>query len=453
MIVVYAAKLAEKAGQKLDTNTTKQQQLLKQMFAAAVDAALPENIVPGFMPSPPAGRTLVVGAGKASAAMARAFEENWSGDELSGLVVTSYGHEVACQSIEIVLASHPVPDEAGQLAAKRIVDMVSGLTADDLVVCLISGGGSSLLSLPAEGLTLANKQQINRALLRSGANIKEMNCVRKHLSAIKGGQLARAVAPARLVTLLISDVPNDDLDVIASGPTVPDPTTFKDALAILQKYQITEPEAVVQHLSAAIEETPKPDEAVFDNCTSVLIATPQRSLEAAAEVARRAGYTPLVLGDSIEGEASEVAKVHSGIAKQVLRHRQPIPAPCVLLSGGETTVTVQGNGRGGRNAEFALSLCVELAARKGVFALVADTDGIDGSEDNAGVILGPNTLQRAESLSLDAKAYLANNDAYSFFKALDQLVMTGPTLTNVNDFRAILIDDLGVDQAAEARKN
>ena len=424
-------------------SAAEREQLLKKMFTAAVDAALPENILQGFMPAPPRGRTVVVGAGKASAAMARAFEDNWSGTELTGLVVTSYGHEVDCQSIEIVSASHPVPDAAGQQAALRIVELVSDLTADDLVVCLISGGGSSLLSLPAEGLTLEDKQQINRALLRSGANIKEMNCVRKHLSAIKGGQLARAVAPAQLLTLLISDVPNDDLDVIASGPTVPDPTTYDDALAILEKYSISEPDSVIRHLRAAGKETPKGDDAVFDNCTSRLIATPQRSLMAAAQVAREAGYTPLILGDSIEGEASEVARVHAGIAKQVIRHQQPVKPPCVLLSGGETTVSVKGNGRGGRNAEFALSLCIELSDSAEVSALVADTDGIDGSEDNAGVVVRPETLARAESLSLDAKAYLANNDAYSFFSALDQLLVTGPTLTNVNDFRAILIDGQG----------
>jgi len=418
----------------------KKQQLLAKMFAAAVDAALPDNLLPQFMPAAPSGRTLVLGAGKASAAMARAFEQNWQAGDLSGLVVTSYGHEVECDSIEIALASHPVPDEAGQQSAQRMLEMVSDLSEDDLVVCLISGGGSSLLSLPAEGLTLEDKQQINRALLKSGANIKEMNCVRKHLSAIKGGQLARAVAPARLHTLLISDVPNDDLDVIASGPTVPDPTSFDDALSVLQKYKITKPAAALEHLRAAATETPGSDDPVFDRCTSTLIATPQRSLQAAADVALQAGYTPLILGDSIEGEASEVAKVHAGIAKQVLRHQQPVESPCVLLSGGETTVSVTGDGRGGRNAEFALSLCVELAGINGVYALIADTDGIDGSENNAGVIVEPDTLQHAEAASLDARKYLANNDAYSFFAALDQLVVTGPTLTNVNDFRAIIID-------------
>jgi hydroxypyruvate reductase len=417
------------------------EQLLRQLFSAAVDAALPQNILSGHMPDVPAGRTLVVGAGKASAAMAQAFEQQWPASaELSGLVVTSYGHEVECERLDIVTASHPVPDEAGQAAAQRILDMASAAGADDLVVCLISGGGSSLLSLPAEGLTLDDKQRINRSLLKSGANIKEMNCVRKHLSSIKGGQLARAIAPARLITLLISDVPNDDLDVIASGPTVADPTTFSDALEILAKYRITEPESALQHLHAARHETPKHNDPAFEHSSATLIATPQQSLEAAAEVARRAGYTPLILGDSIEGEASEVAKVHAGIVRQVLRHGQPAGAPCVLLSGGETTVSVKGNGRGGRNAEFALSLCVELGGLDGVHALIADTDGIDGSEDNAGVCFGPDTLQRAEAASLNAKAYLANNDAYSFFAALDQLVMTGPTLTNVNDFRAIIID-------------
>jgi len=418
----------------------RQQQLLQQMFAAAVDAALPENILSGHIPDAPAGKTVVIGAGKASAAMARAFEQHWGGADLTGLVVTSYGHEVECEQIEIALASHPVPDAAGQQSAQRIVEMVSDLSSDDLVVCLISGGGSSLLSLPAPGISLEEKQQINKALLRSGANIREMNCVRKHLSAIKGGQLARTVSPAKLVTLLISDVPNDDIDVIASGPTVPDPTTFADAQAILEKYGITEPESVIATLQAAEYETPKQGDPVFDNSTSTLIATPQRSLEAAADIARAAGFNPIILGDSIEGEASEVAKVHAGIVSQVIRHNQPIAKPCVLLSGGETTVSVKGNGRGGRNAEFALSLCVELDGCDGVHALIADTDGIDGSEDNAGVIVAPDTLTRAGEKSIDAKAYLANNDAYSFFKALDQLVMTGPTLTNVNDFRAIVID-------------
>jgi len=318
--------------------------------------------------------------------------------------------------------------------------MVSGLTENDLVVCLISGGGSALLSLPATGLTLADKQAVNGALLRSGANIKEMNCVRKHLSAIKGGRLAGACHPAKLVTLLISDVPDDDLDVIASGPTVPDPTTFEDALAIVDKYRITEPAAAIDHLRAGLDETPKPGSDKFKNCFQTLIGTPQKSLQAAADVAAQAGYQPLILGDSIEGEASEVAKVHAGIAKQVIKHQQPVKAPCVLLSGGETTVTVRGQGKGGRNAEFALALCIALGENDAVHALSADTDGVDGSEDNAGVIVTPDALSRAETLGLDAGKYLLNNDGYSWFKALDNLVVTGPTLTNVNDFRAIVID-------------
>ena len=308
------------------------------------------------------------------------------------------------------------------------------------MVCLISGGGSSLLSLPAEGLTLQDKQQINMALLKSGANIKEMNCVRKHLSAIKGGRLARACAPAKVVSLMISDVPDDNLDVIASGPTVPDPTTFADAMGIINKYGITEPANVVDHLKLGADETPDATDAAFDNSESHLIATPQFSLQAAAEVAQSAGYTPMILGDSIEGEAREVAIVLAAIAKQVIRHQQPVRLPCVLLSGGETTVTVKGNGRGGRNAEFALALCVALEGVPNVHCLSADTDGIDGSEDNAGVLVTPDTLARAQRQGLDAKVFLANNDGYSFFDQLDSLVVTGPTMTNVNDFRAILID-------------
>lgn len=418
-----------------------EEQLLREMFAVAVQAAQPSETIKDFMPAVPVGRTVVIGAGKASAAMARAFESAWQGpaEKLSGLVVTRYDYSVPCDHIEILEASHPVPDAAGEQAAKRILETVRDLTSDDLVVCLISGGGSSLLSLPAEGLTLDDKQKINKALLKSGANIREMNCVRKHLSAIKGGRLARACAPARLVSLMISDVPDDDLDVIASGPTVPDPTSFADALAILKKYDIQEPVAVVEHLQRGEHETPDATDATFANAESHLIATPQFSLEAAAKVARNAGYTPMILGDSIEGESSDVAIVHAAIAKQVKRHNQPLAAPCIILSGGETTVTVKGNGRGGRNAEFALALCVALNELPGVYALAADTDGIDGSEDNAGVVVRPDTLAKAERNGLDAKVFLANNDGYSFFQQLDELVLTGPTFTNVNDFRAILI--------------
>jgi glycerate 2-kinase len=412
--------------------------LLRRMFDAAIARAMPDKCLPPFLPNPPKGRTIVLGAGKAAATMAQAVEEHWKGD-LTGLVVTRYGHHAPTKRIEVAEAAHPVPDAAGLDAAARILKMAQGLTADDLVLCLISGGGSALLTLPAPGLTLEDKQAINRALLKSGANIAEMNCVRKHLSAIKGGRLAAAAHPAKVVTLTISDVPGDDPAVIASGPTVPDRTTFADAFAILEKYRITEPASVLEHLRAAKDETPKSnDPRLMGNQTHV-IAAPQQSLEAAANVARQAGVTPLILGDSLEGEAREVAMVHAGIARQVLRHGQPVATPCVLLSGGETTVTVRGKGRGGRNAEFLLALAVALNGEPGVFALAGDTDGVDGTEDNAGAIATPDSLSRALALGLDAKSHLADNDGYSFFSALGDLVTTGPTLTNVNDFRAILI--------------
>ena len=412
--------------------------LLREMFHAAIARAMPAQCLPPFLPQAPRGRTMVVGAGKAAATMAKALEEHWPG-ELSGLVVTRYGHGAPCRRIEVVEAAHPVPDLAGHDAAERILRMVQGLAADDLVVCLISGGGSALLTLPAPGLTLQDKQAINRALLKSGANIAEMNCVRKHLSAIKGGRLAAACHPARVVTLTISDVPGDDPAVIASGPTVPDRTTFADAAAVLEKYSITEPQAVVAHLRAARDETPKPGDARLARCETHLIAAPQQSLEAAAAVARKAGVAPLILGDSLEGEAREVALVHAGIARQVLRHGQPVAAPCVLLSGGETTVTVRGKGRGGRNVEFLLALALALGGEAGVYALAGDTDGVDGTEDNAGALVTPDTLARAAAAGVDAKSHLADNDGYTFFAALDDLIKTGPTLTNVNDFRAILV--------------
>jgi glycerate 2-kinase len=419
--------------------TADPKQLLRQMFDAAVARAMPAKCVPPFLPKPPKGRTIVVGAGKASASMAKAVEDHWLGGELSGLIVTRYGHRVPCKRIEIVEAAHPVPDLAGREAAERILRMVQGLTADDLVLCLISGGGSALLTLPAPGLTLQDKQAINRALLKSGANIAEMNCVRKHLSAIKGGRLAAACSPAQVVTLTISDVPGDDPAVIASGPTVPDRTTFADALQILEKYAIREPVAALEHIRAARDETPKPGDPRLAGAQTHLIAAPQESLEAAAAVARSAGFTPLILGDSLEGEARDVALVHAGIARQVLKHGQPCAAPCVLLSGGETTVTVRGKGRGGRNVEFLLALAVALGGVPGVYALAGDTDGVDGTEDNAGAILAPDSLARAAARNVDAKRYLADNDGYSFFRALGDLIVTGPTLTNVNDFRAILI--------------
>ncbi len=419
-----------------------QRALLLRMFEAAVDAAAASSCVPPNLPPPPAGRTVVVGAGKGAAAMAAAVEAHWpAGHALSGLVVTRYGHgEPGGHGgrIEVVEASHPVPDAAGQAAAARILDMVRGLTADDLVLCLISGGGSSLLALPAPDIALADKQAVNWALLRSGAGIHDMNCVRKHLSAIKGGRLAATAAPAQLVSLVVSDVPGDDPSVIASGPTVPDATTLADARAVLARYGIEVPVSVRARLHDPAAETPKPGDTAFAHTRTTVIATPQASLEAAAAVARAAGITPVILGDAIEGEASEVARVMAAIARQVALHGQPGPAPCVLISGGETTVTVRGHGRGGRNAEFLLALAVALDGRPGIHAIACDTDGIDGTEDNAGAVLTPDSLRRAAA-GIDARVRLADNDGYGFFDSLGDLVVTGPTRTNVNDFRAILI--------------
>jgi hydroxypyruvate reductase len=370
--------------------------------------------------------------------MAKAVEDAWPGP-LSGLVVTRYGHAVHCQRIEIVEASHPVPDESGHRAARRMLEMVKGLGPDDLVLALVSGGGSALLSVPAPGLSFQDKQAVNAALLRSGAPIGEMNVVRKHLSAIKGGRLVAAAFPARVVTLVISDVPGDDPAAIASGPTVADPSTFAQARAVLVKYGIAEPRSVIAHLERAADETPKPGSPLLANTRAILVATPQLSLEAAAEVARTAGVLPLILGDALEGEAREAGRVMAGIARQVAMRGQPAPPPAVLLSGGETTVTVKGKGRGGRNVEFLLSLAVALDGLPRVFALAADTDGVDGDEDIAGAIVTPDTLKRAAGLGVNANERLANNDAHGFFEALGDQVITGPTLTNVNDFRAILV--------------
>jgi glycerate 2-kinase len=422
---------------------TSERDLLQAMFAAAVGAAAPASCVPRYLPPPPPGRTVLVGAGKAAAAMAAAVEAHWpDAAPLSGLVITRYGHGVgATPRIEVVEASHPVPDDAGEQAASRILGMVRGLTPDDLVLCLISGGGSSLLALPAPGLTLADKQAVNRALLRSGARIDEMNCVRKHLSSIKGGRLATAAAPARLVTLVISDVPGDDPSIIASGPTVPDATTLADARAVLARYGITPSPMVRAHLLDPSSETPKPAEAGFHGREIHVIASPQASLEAAAAVAAAAGILPVILGDAIEGEAREVARVMAGIATHCARHAQPAPPPCVLISGGETTVTVRGHGGGGRNAEFLLGLAVALDGHPGISAIACDTDGIDGTEDNAGALLLPDTLARARAMGLQARDRLADNDGYGVFAALGDLVVTGPTRTNVNDFRAILITE------------
>ena len=412
--------------------------LLRELFDCALDSVSAARCLPAHLPPAPRGRTVVVGAGKGAAAMAVAVEEHWNGP-LSGLVITRYGHGVRCQEIEVVEAAHPVPDGAGLAAAKRLLGVVSGLGPDDLVLCLISGGGSALMPVPAAGLTLEDKQQVNRGLLKSGANIAEMNCVRKHLSAIKGGRLAISAAPAEVLTLLISDVPGDDPSTIASGPTVGDSTTLADARAVLEKYALEAPLRVQAFLRDERNETPEPDDAKLANSHTTMLASAQVALEAAAQRAREAGVTPVILGDGIEGESREVALVHAGIARQVARHGQPARAPCVLLSGGETTVTVRGRGRGGRNAEFGLALAVALGGAPNIHAIACDTDGIDGTEDNAGCVLGPDTLARAHSLGLDPKVSLANNDGYGFFARLDDLVMTGPTRTNVNDFRAILI--------------
>jgi glycerate 2-kinase len=415
---------------------TDDRDILRRLFAAAIGAVDPLKILASHLPPPPKGRTIVLGAGKAAAAMAKAVEDNWPGP-LSGLVVTRYGHGLPCQRIEVVEASHPVPDAAGQQAARRILSMAQGLTADDLVLCLVSGGASALLAIPGEGLTLADKQAINKALLKSGANITEMNCVRKHLSAIKGGRLAAAAHPAKVVTLLISDVPGDDPSVIGSGPTVGDPSTRLDALAVMHKYAIDMP-AALRLLGSHAAETPKPDDPRLAGTEVRMLGTMQGALQAAADLARKEGLTPIILGD-LEGEAREVALVHAGIARQVARHGQPMPAPAVILSGGETTVTVRGQGRGGRNAEFLLALAVALDGHRGISAVAGDTDGIDGTEDNAGAILAPDSLARAAAKGVNAKAMLANNDGYGFFSRLGDLIVTGPTRTNVNDFRAILV--------------
>ena len=415
--------------------------LLLKMYQSAVTAVSAEKCLPPFLAKitpPTKGRTLVIGAGKGAAAMAKTVEDHWPGD-ITGLVVTRYGHGADCKRIEVVEASHPVPDEAGRQAAARILEMVQGLTEDDLVLCLISGGGSALLALPAPGLTLEQKQAINKALLKSGANIFEMNCVRKHLSAIKGGRLALACAPARVVTLMISDIPGDDPGIIASGPTLADPTTCANALAVLKKYKIAIPEEVLQHLESGAGESAKPGDPRLARNQHFVIATAQDALDAAAATATEAGLTPYILSDEMEGEARDIGLAHAALARQIARRGQPFSKPCVVISGGETTVTVRGNGRGGRNAEFLLSLAAALDGYPEIYALACDTDGIDGSEDNAGAIYQPDSIRRAGELSLLPKVMLDNNDGYGFFDALGDLVVSGPTRTNVNDFRAMVI--------------
>ncbi len=406
--------------------------LLKRLYEAAIAAAQPSLCLPAHLPEVPKGRTIVVGAGKASAAMAAAVEASWTGN-LEGLVLTRYGHGCPCRYIEIVEAAHPVPDKAGFDAAARIHKMVQGLTSDDLVLCLISGGGSALLTAPAGSITLEEKQAVNKALLACGAPIGEMNTLRKHLSAIKGGRLAAAAYPAKVCSLIISDVPGDDPSTVASGPTVADHTTRADALAIVEKYRLDVAPSVRAFLESDASETPKSGDMRLANADTRMIATPEMSIEAAASVARDAGYRVIDLGDDLEGEAREVGAAHAEMALET-------KGPAIILSGGETTVTLKGKGRGGRNAEYALALAIGLAGAPNISAVAIDTDGIDGSEDNAGVRVTPNVLARAKATGVDAAAMLANNDAYGFFQATGDLVMTGPTLTNVNDFRAIVIE-------------
>ncbi|MBC7445663.1 MAG: glycerate kinase [Polaromonas sp.] len=430
---------------------TQPRQFLEFLFNAAVSRALPLHNTAACLPRPPPGRTLVLGAGKAGGAMAQAVEALWPADApLSGLVVTRYHHvpprpDGLAQRIDIVEAAHPVPDAAGLAAARRILALAQGLTKDDLVLCLISGGGPPLRPLPADGLSLQEKQGINQALLGSGANIAEMNCVRKHLSRIKGGRLAAACAPARVVTLAISDVPGDDASIIASGPTVADASSCADALAILQRYGIEVPGAIRDALAQGTLETPKPGDPLFGGHAVHLIATPRQSLQAAADAARAAGLAAYILSDEMEGESREVGKVHAALARAVALTGEPFQKPCVILSGGETTVTLRKQppgmpkGRGGRAGEFCLGLALALQGQAGVYALAADTDGIDGVEDNAGAFVTPDTLERALAAGMKLDAYLDRNDAYSYFDRLGDLLVSGPTYTNVNDFRAVLV--------------
>ena len=415
--------------------------LMREMFEAAIASAQPARCVPPHLPSPTEvkGRLVVIGAGKASAAMARAVEDRYGGP-LTGLVVTRYGYNVPCQKIEIALAAHPVPDDAGLHAAQRMIELASGLTPDDVVLCLISGGGSSLLPLPLPGLTLADKQAVNRALLASGASIGEMNTVRRHLSAIKGGRLAAACHPARVITLVLSDVPGDQPMDIASGPTVGDPTTCADALEIVQRYGIELPARVRAVLDSGAGESVKPGDPRLAGIETRVVAAPQQALEAAAEVAKKHGYTTHILSDAIEGEARDVGKVLAALALQVAERGQPFKPPCAILSGGETTVTLRGKGRGGRNVECLLSLAIEVRGHARIHALMGDTDGVDGMEEIAGAHAGPTTLARAFAQGINPRRSLDNNDGHGFFEALGDSVITGPTLTNVNDFRVILID-------------
>jgi glycerate 2-kinase len=420
-----------------------QRQLLIDSFQAAVAAADPLQIVAAHLPPPPKGRTLVVGAGKAAASMARAVELAWpAGQPLEGVVVTRYAHGMPTDKIRVIEAGHPVPDQAGEQAAAEILALARQLTADDRLIALVSGGGSSLLALPVPAVPMADLKAVTRDLLKSGAPITDMNIVRKHLSQIQGGRLA-AACRAPVTALVISDVTGDDPSAIASGPTCPDASTYQDALDILNRYAVSPPASVQAHLQAGargeVDETPKPGSTVFAQTSNAVIATAHQSLQAAAQFFREQGITPVVLGDTVTGEASEVAKVYAALVREIRHHQQPFRPPVALISGGECTVTVRGNGRGGRCAEFLTSLAVELDGMADVYALAADTDGIDGTEDNAGAVLLPDSQARAAALGISAAKLLANNDGYSYFAALGDLLVTGPTRTNVNDYRVILI--------------
>ena len=417
--------------------------LLLGSFHAALAAADPLKIVPPHLPAPPRGRTLVVGAGKAAASMALAVEQNWPGNApLDGLVITRYQHGLLTNRINVIEAAHPVPDESGEMAAHEILRRVRTLTPNDLLLVLLSGGGSALLSLPAEGLEMDDLKATTRELLKSGAPIQDMNTVRKHLSAIQGGQLA-AVARSPVLALIISDVTGDDPTHIASGPCAPDPTTYRDAIDILERYEVNAPRAVLDHLARGakkqIPETPKPGSRTFARVENRVVATAQQSLEAAAAFCNDQGLRAAILGDSVTGEATQVARVYGALARQVKRHGQPWRPPVALISGGETTVTVRGKGQGGRCTEFLLALGLDLAGTEGIHALACDTDGIDGSEDNAGALLAPDSLKRAAKQKVEAANLLHNNNAYEFFRVIGDLVVTGPTRTNVNDYRAILV--------------
>ena len=411
---------------------------LHELFNAAIAAADPERCLPDHLPEPPVGRTIIVGAGKAASKMLACIEGRWQG-ELEGLVIVPYGYGQKCEGVRIIEAGHPIPDIAGNIASKQILEFVTGAGGCDLVIFLISGGASSLLSLPLSGLTADDKAQVHSKLLKSGADITEINCVRKHLSAVKGGRLAMAAAPARVVTFLVSDVPGDDPSVIGSGPTIANTSSCHDAAKILAKYDINEPEVAIKMLEEGKVLAPSPTASIFTDQSYQVIASPQLALEAAANLAKKRGIEPLILGDSIEGEAKEVAKAMAGIAQQVRNYSQPLFPPAVLLSGGETTVTVNGKGVGGRNSEFQLALALKLRGAEGIFSLAADTDGIDGNGENAGAFITPDTLKNATLKSIDALDYLRQNNSAVFFQKLNDLFITGPTHTNVNDFRAILI--------------